>query len=194
MTDNIMDQLVMPKVQKAVSDWTRTDPVPLHTFVLPWLPHLGLRLDTLLDDARRRLRSFLRSWTVLEGVPLDLLVWKDVSQNCWMPIILYSHQSIVQVFKAREWNEMLLKYVVPKLGASLRDDFKINPRNQDMEPLLRVAPWVGVLKPAVFSQLLEMEFFPKWLTVLHLWLIQPTSNFSEVAEWYARLEVPLFSV
>jgi tuftelin-interacting protein 11 len=82
MVDNIMDQLVMPKLQKAIADWSRTDPVPLHTLVLPWLPHLGLRLNTLLDDARRKLRSFLRSWTVLDGVPPDLLVWKDVSHIC----------------------------------------------------------------------------------------------------------------
>ena len=89
----------------------------------------------------------------------------------------------IQVFKPRDWDELLLKYVVPKLGASLREDFKINPRQQDMAPLFRVAPWVAVLKPAIFSQLLEAEFFPKWINVLHMWLVQPTSNYTEIAAW-----------
>jgi tuftelin-interacting protein 11 len=57
----------------------------------------------------------------------------------------------------------MLRYIVPKLAASLREDM--------------------VLQPKVYSQLLEMEFFPKWLTTLHLWLTQPTSDYDEVAQW-----------
>ena len=30
---------------------------------------------------------------------------------------------------------MLLEYVVLKLGASLRNDFRVNPRDQNMEPI-----------------------------------------------------------
>lgn len=80
---------------------------------------------------------------------------------------------------------MLLKYVVPKLGTTLRDDFRINPRNQNMEPLQRVLEWVNVIRSSIFSQLIETEFFPKWLDVLHLWLIQPKVSFEEVAQWYS---------
>jgi tuftelin-interacting protein 11 len=80
-----MDQLVMPKLLKAVSDWSLADGVPLHNIVLPWLQHVGLRMEFLLDDARRKLRSMMRSWKVLEGVPDGLLVWKDVRfSNCSM--------------------------------------------------------------------------------------------------------------
>lgn len=78
----------------------------------------------------------------------------------------------------------MLKYVVPKLAASLREGLVIDPSNQDMDPLYRTAPWVGVLQPKVYSQLLEVEFFPKWLTTLHLWLTQPTSDYDEVAQWF----------
>jgi len=80
---------------------------------------------------------------------------------------------------------MLLKYIVPKLGSVLRDDFRINPRDQKMLPLEHVLQWRGVIRPSVFSQILETEFFPKWLDVLHLWLIQPTVSFEEVAQWYS---------
>ena len=80
---------------------------------------------------------------------------------------------------------MLLKHVVPKLGASLRDDFRVNPRDQKMGPLHRVLPWSPLLRPSIFSQILETEFFVKWLDVLHLWLIQPRVSFEEVAQWYS---------
>ncbi|KDQ13045.1 hypothetical protein BOTBODRAFT_112065 [Botryobasidium botryosum FD-172 SS1] len=167
MIDNILDQLVLPKVQKAVSDWSsRRDKTPLHTLVFPWLPHIGLRVEELLGDARRKVKSLFRSWAVDEGVPQDLLAWKDV-------------------FDSSDWQGLLLKYVVPKLGATLRDDFKINPRNQNMDPLNWVLPWAEILRPSIFSHLLEAEFFPKWLDILHIWLVQPNPSFDEVAQWYS---------
>ena len=78
---------------------------------------------------------------------------------------------------------MLLKQVVPKLGACLREDFKINPRKQDMEPLKLVLTWAKQLRSSIMGQLLETEFFPKWLNVLHIWLIQPSANLEEVMQW-----------
>ena len=80
---------------------------------------------------------------------------------------------------------MLLKYVIPKLGATLRDDFRVNPRDQKMEPLEQVLQWSDILRPSIISQVLETEFFPKWLDVLHVWLIQPRVSFDEVARWYS---------
>jgi tuftelin-interacting protein 11 len=79
---------------------------------------------------------------------------------------------------------MLLKYVVPKLGAILRNDFRVDPRKQNMEPLEHVLAWSGIIRPSIFSQLIETEFFTKWLDVLHIWLIQPKVSFEEVAQWY----------
>jgi tuftelin-interacting protein 11 len=80
---------------------------------------------------------------------------------------------------------MLLKYVVPKLGATLRDDFRVNPRDQKMQPLEHVLQWSDIIRSSIFSQILETEFFPKWLDVLHVWLIQPRVSFEEVAQWYS---------
>ncbi|KAI5119134.1 hypothetical protein M0805_005740 [Coniferiporia weirii] len=164
--DNLLDQLILPKVTSAIVNWRpKQDSVSLQTIVFPWLPHVGLRMEAFIDDARRRVKSMLRSWVANDGVPKDLLPWKEV-------------------FKGSEWEDMLLKYVVPKLGATLRDDFRVNPRNQDMEPLKRVLEWSSILRPSVLGQLLETEFFPKWLDVLHIWLVQPSANFEEVAQWY----------
>ena len=79
---------------------------------------------------------------------------------------------------------MLLKYVVPKLGSRLREDFRINPRQQDMEPVRDVLAWEKLLRPSILSQILEKEFFPKWLDVLYIWLVQPQASLEEVSRWY----------
>ncbi|KAI0704460.1 TFP11-domain-containing protein [Cerioporus squamosus] len=165
--DNFFDQLVLPKVHKAVGDWNpRKSKVPLQTLVFPWLPHVGLRLEEVLGDARRKVKSVLRAWTTAEAIPQDLGVWKDV-------------------FDVGDWDTMLLKYIVPKLGSRLREDFRVNPRQQDMQPLQDVMLWEELLRPSILSQILEKEFFPKWLDVLHIWLIQPNPSFEEVSRWYS---------
>lgn len=87
------------------------------------------------------------------------------------------------MFAPVEWEGMLTKYVLPKLGAVLREDLKINPRHQIMEPLNWVLAWEGLFRPSTFSQLFESGFFPKWLNILHIWLVQPNPNFGEVADW-----------
>lgn len=182
--DNLLDQLILPKVQKAVADWNpRRAKVSLQAIVFPWLPHVGLRLEEVVGDARRKIKSLLRSWTVEEPIPADLIAWKDVR-------LFPSRSSIdilttcLQVFDIKDWDAMLLKYVVPKLGATLRNDFHINPRDQKMEPLQRVFAWSEIIRVSIFSQLIETEFFPKWLDVLHIWLIQPRASFDEVSQWY----------
>ncbi|KAK7056344.1 hypothetical protein VNI00_002898 [Paramarasmius palmivorus] len=165
--DNILDQLILPKVQKAVAQWNpKQDDISLQSIVFPWLPHVGLRLEDVLGDARRKVKSLLRQWVVGEDIPKDLKAWKEV-------------------FDPNDWDNIMLKYVVPKLGATLRNDFKVNPRNQSMEPIQQVLLWSDLLRPSFLSQLLETEFFPKWLDVLHVWLMQPKVSFEEVAQWYS---------
>jgi tuftelin-interacting protein 11 len=80
--ENVLDQLVLPKVKKAVADWNpKRSTVSLQSIVFPWLPHIGLRLDDVLDDARRKVKSLFKSWIIGEGTPDDLKAWKDVSRH-----------------------------------------------------------------------------------------------------------------
>jgi tuftelin-interacting protein 11 len=109
--DNFLDQLILPKVSRAVADWNpRRSEVPLKTLVFPWLPHVGLRMEEFLGDARRKLKSLLRGWDIAGGVPDDLPTWREV-------------------FSVGDWDTIMLKYVVPKLGSALREDFRVNPRS-----------------------------------------------------------------
>lgn len=181
--DNVLDQLILPKVHQAVSDWNpRKDTVTLQSLVFPWLPHLGLRLEDVLSDARRRVKSLLRAWSAGEDVPQDLAMWKDVGEPAVRRKMANSFP--FQVFNVRDWDAMLLKYIIPKLGALLRSDFRVDPRNQNMVPLEQVLSWSTIIRPSIFSQIIETEFFPQWLDILYIWLIQPKVSFEEVAQWY----------
>jgi len=79
--DNLLDQLILPKVQKAVANWNpKLAKVSLQAIVFPWLPHIGLRMEDLVGDARRKIKNLLRSWVITDPMPAaaDLLAWKDV--------------------------------------------------------------------------------------------------------------------
>ena len=76
--DNFLDQLIVPKVQKAIADWSTKSSSSLQGLVFPWLPHLGLRIEEIMGDARRKVKGLFRSWMPKGGLPDDLLVWKEV--------------------------------------------------------------------------------------------------------------------
>ena len=78
--DNILDQLILPKVQHAMSHWQprRSASGALHSIVFAWLPFVGLRMEDLLGDAKRCVKSLFRSVEVSKGVPPELLIWKSV--------------------------------------------------------------------------------------------------------------------
>ncbi|WVR09168.1 hypothetical protein IAU60_006230 [Kwoniella sp. DSM 27419] len=170
--DNVLDQLVLPKVKAAIEKW---DPrrnkhgkqQSLASIVFPWLPLLGERAEEILEGAKRRIRSVLRKWVVKDGVPEELGRWRK------------------DVYSSREWDQLIIDFVLRKLGASLREDFTINPRKQDMVPLSDwVLPWHTLIRSSTFSSLLEANFFPKWLDILYIWLIQPAYKPDEVANWF----------
>ncbi|WWD21052.1 hypothetical protein CI109_105533 [Kwoniella shandongensis] len=171
--DNVLDQLILPKVKAAVEQWdprkhkSDKNPKSLASIVFPWLPLLGERVEEVLEGAKRRIRSILRSWVVKDGVPEELARWRK------------------DVYSSSEWDKLIIQYVLPKLGVCLRDDFTINPRKQDMVPLEDwVMPWHKLLRASMFSHLLEAEFFPKWLDILYIWLVQPAYKPDEVANWF----------
>ncbi|KAG0339325.1 hypothetical protein BG004_006867 [Podila humilis] len=166
--DNIVTQLIMPKLQKEVELWSPKDALMLHTWVHPWLPIIGeARLEQeLFGDIRRKLASGLTAWTVLDPSALRVL-------EPWVP-----------VFNPTDMELLLLKSVLPKLVEGLRQ-FEINPRDQKIEILQAVMPWQRFFPGTTFASLLVNEFFPKWHQVLYLWLTHPsTTDLDQVSQWY----------
>ena len=88
--DNLLDQVVLPKVQKAVAEWTPRANTSLRGIVYPWLPHVGpTRMEELLADARRKVKAGFRAWKVDDAVPVELLAWKDVSRTFCCVLLHY---------------------------------------------------------------------------------------------------------
>ncbi|KAF9110164.1 hypothetical protein BGX27_006706 [Mortierella sp. AM989] len=166
--DNIITQLIMPKLQKEVEQWSPRDSLMLHTWIHPWLPVLGqARLDQeLFGTIRRKLGRGFEAWNVLDPSALRVLEpWRGVFEDTDMELLL-------------------LKSVLPKLVEGLQM-FEINPRNQKIEILQAVLPWHHFFPSTTFSSLLVNEFFPKWHQVLYLWLTHPsTTDLDQISQWY----------
>ncbi|GAA5884433.1 hypothetical protein JCM6882_005250 [Rhodosporidiobolus microsporus] len=169
--DNLLDQLILPKLLSTLSLWSpsackRGEYPPLHAMVFPWLDVAGERMEGVLDEARRKVRGWVKTgWKPREGVPKGLEVWKEA-------------------FPRSDWDSLLLRHVLPSLGAHLRSSFTINPRQQDLAPLEAVLAWKPLLRGSMLSQLIEAEFFPKWGDALYVWLCAEP-NLEQVAEWYS---------
>jgi tuftelin-interacting protein 11 len=90
--DNILDQLILPKLNKAIAEWkppSRSSsansgtekPASLQGMVFPWLPFLGERMEEVLGEAKRKIRGMMKGWKVQDKVPDELRKWKDVSRS-----------------------------------------------------------------------------------------------------------------
>ncbi|KAJ6259789.1 hypothetical protein Dda_5430 [Drechslerella dactyloides] len=169
---NILNQLVLPKVKAAVTEWNprtsskkRPTPPP-HVWVFPWLPHLSAHMDDLVREVKRKFRVILDKWDLYKGVVDGLEAWREV-------------------FGPGELEKLLISHLLPRLADLLRRKFEVNPADQDIRPLEAVMAWHGFFRQSTFAQLLEAEFFPKWMQTLYSWLTMDGVDLEEVSEWYS---------
>ena len=179
---HIIDQLVVPKLVSGLQQWDprkrshrhkhatikHSDP---HTWIHPWLPYLPpYHLDPkategLLVEVKRRIRHVLDGWDVSFGILPGLDEWRDLLRG--------------------ELDHILIRHLLPRLALHLSTKFDIDPSDQDLTPLEDVLKWQPYFKKSdVFARLLIAEFFPKWLSTLHLWLTTADANLQEVGEWF----------
>ncbi|KAK5174251.1 uncharacterized protein LTR77_001331 [Saxophila tyrrhenica] len=179
---HLVDQLIVPKLSSGLQQW---DPrkrnhhhkhatikhAQPHTWIFPWLPYLPpYQLDPkasaggLLVDFKRRLRQILDSWDISFGVLPGLTEWRDLLRL--------------------ELDHVLIRHLLPRLALHLSARFDVNPSDQDLTPLEDVLKWQPLFKSDVLARLLVAEFFPKWLSTLHMWLTSEDANFEEVGEWF----------
>ncbi|KAJ3414840.1 Tuftelin-interacting protein 11 [Chytridiales sp. JEL 0842] len=164
---NIITQLVLPKIRNAIDNWDpRKDPIPIHTWLFPWLPVLDDRFQEIFDLIRRKFAISLSRWQA-----------KD-------PSALRMVQPWLEVFPDSIKTTFINKTILPELIRTIRMEFTVNPASQDNEPLTWVLTWQPYITPSNFSHLLETEFFPKWLRVLHAWLKSSNRDYEEISNWY----------
>ncbi|KAF3912095.1 hypothetical protein ABW21_db0203759 [Orbilia brochopaga] len=168
---NILNQLVLPKVKAAVTEWNprpssrRRPTPPPHVWVFPWLPHLSAHMDDLVREVKRKFRVILDKWDLYKGVVDGLEAWREV-------------------FGPGELEKLLISHLLPRLADLLRRKFEVNPADQDIRPIEAVMAWHGFFRQSTFAQLLEAEFFPKWMQTLYSWLTMDEVDLEEVSEWY----------
>lgn len=163
INDNITQQIILPKIRSAIADWDGKR--PLFPLIFPWMPVLNEQLGDVIAEAKRQVRSSLKGWKISNGVPSELLHWKEF-------------------YNANEWNSMLLHHIVDKLSNHLEKNFIIDPQAQDIKALEDVIVWEPHLPAKVMSKLLLARFVSPWLRALHSWLVSSAVNFDQVAQWY----------
>ncbi|GAK64640.1 TFP11-domain-containing protein [Moesziomyces antarcticus] len=165
--DNLVDQIVLPKLHSALGAWEPKSSWRLDHVVFPWLPVLGTqRLGEVMGEAKRRLRSALKTADIPAGPDGGLEAWRK----------LYAQSG-------GEWDALMLATVVPRLSSHLRG-FKVDPADQKMDVLEAVFAWTKVVRRSVVARVVAAEVFPQWLGVLGAWITQPGADLDEVAQWY----------
>lgn len=171
---NILDQLVTPKLERALANWNpKKDSAQVHTWIHPWLPLFGdVRMQPLLDTVRQKMTVVLQDWKPSEDTALKMLEpWKEV-------------------FPAADMEQLVARIILPKLLLALRHELVVNPAKQDIKPIKWVLQWKDLLGINVVAHAFQSEFMPKWLWTLWQWLSHPTCNPGEVTQWYSVWKSP----
>lgn len=180
--DNVLKQLIFPKIEEEIDLWEpKRDKLPVHTWLFPWLPLLGDRLELLFVTIRHKLSRILKDCDVKDGSAFALFhPWKGVFDN----------QTI---------DQLVTTHVTPKL-ALLMTSLAITPAAQDLSkhsgfinhsssigPFRLFIQWYPMMRKKDFYRILRQEFFYKWLKVLYSWLSMPEKTptvYAEIQQWY----------
>jgi tuftelin-interacting protein 11 len=161
---------VTRKLSTSVHDWNpRKFKKSPHTWIVEWLPYLKPSdLDPkgsgLVADVKRKLRHALQSIDLSRGPLAGMESWR-------------------KVFGKAEFDHLLTNHLVPRFAAYLRDNFEVNPAEQDLAFLEAVFAWKGLISNQVIGELLRAQFFPKFLNIIHQWLSSEEVVFTEVEKW-----------
>ncbi|KAF2243624.1 hypothetical protein BU26DRAFT_608984 [Trematosphaeria pertusa] len=163
------------KVSAALQQWNPRKAIkhksssPLPNWVFDWLPYDS----DMLSEAMPKLRSLVQLWPVQRGVIPGIQLWKKAFPG--------------------EIEQLLVKQLLPRLAAYLRDDFEFNPAEQNLEPISAITSWCGVLPARIIAELLHAEFFAsKFFHTLHSWLTFEGRNFEEIGEWLSWWKKSVF--
>ncbi|KAI8792094.1 tuftelin-interacting protein 11 [Biomphalaria glabrata] len=163
--ENILDQLVLPRLLQEVENWNPlTDTTPIHCWLHPWLPLMGEKLEPLYAPIRHKIASALINWYPSDASAKIIL-------EPWFGVFRPGHMSA-----------FLVKNILPKLELELQN-MTINPHQQYLDPWRWVMSWKDMMPIQSMVNMLEKVFFPKWHQVLVAWLTN-LPNYQDITKWY----------
>lgn len=169
ITKRVMEQITR-KLSTSIHEWNpRKFKKSPHTWIVEWMPYLKASdLDPkgsgLVGEVKRKVRHALQSIDVSRGPLPGMENWRNV-------------------FGKEEFDRLMTSHMVPRLSAHLRENFEMNPAEQDLAPLEAVFAWKGLISNQVLGEILKAQFFPKFLDAIHQWLSSEEVVFSEVETW-----------
>jgi hypothetical protein len=99
-----------------------------------------------------------------------------------------------RVFEDGVWNKFLVRGIVGRV-VEVFEGVVVNPADQEViiiTGMWRIANWVAicetwydVIGTALFTQILNDAFFPKWHKSLQVWLNSPAVSYPEIGEWFS---------
>ncbi|ANB15226.1 RNA-binding splicing factor [Sugiyamaella lignohabitans] len=175
----VLRGVVFPRLKDAIDRWQplseskHDDHSEPHIWIFPWLPYLGGSYEAVMLEIiglmKAKFAFLIKEWLSKprRAVPFEELTsWR-------------------QLIGEQEMDDLLQLTLVPGLRRYLSQELEINPAEQVLTPLEAVVKkWGRVLSPSITSSILEKEFFPKWLNVLHSWLVEPNAKLEDISSWY----------
>jgi tuftelin-interacting protein 11 len=159
---------ILAKLTRELHDWSprlalkKRKQLP-HTWVIPLLEVLPENCTSgILADVKRKVRQMIEMWPISSGPFPGLNLWKSI-----LP----------------DFDRLLLHSLVPRLSSHLKQEFSVDPTDQDLSALTHVMSWFPLLPNTTSSAILIDGFFPPLLTILHQWL-EGEPNFEEVGQFY----------
>lgn len=166
LLNNLLEQIVIPRLNEEVDHWDPlTDPVPVHSWVHPWLLLMdGHSLEPLYHLIRDKLARALSIWYPSDmSAKIILQPWKGVM----------TQSSLDDFFSV---------HVMPKLE-DVMASYQVSSSPGSFEPCNWIMWWHDLISDQVLASLLVRLFFPKWLQVLYEWLLY-SPDFDAISKWY----------
>eukprot|EP01029_Cantina_marsupialis_P019882 TRINITY_DN4624_c0_g1_i1.p1 TRINITY_DN4624_c0_g1~~TRINITY_DN4624_c0_g1_i1.p1 ORF type:complete len:738 (+),score=225.80 TRINITY_DN4624_c0_g1_i1:174-2387(+) len=163
MIDEIIDDMVLPKVNQAMVTWNPTDRIPIHLWLHCWLPLLQKKLQSNFWQLSNRMMQALQNWH-----PSDLSAVSVVTP--WQG-----------VFSTSEYMSIIERSVMPKLARALSQIDISSP--QTANEIDWIVPWIDYVPKLHITCLLEGEFFRQFKKRLANMLAGSASP-AETAKWF----------
>lgn len=164
---NLFDSLIQPKIELEIKEYEPSrQKYPVHIWLYQWLPWLKEDFfHSLSKILQLKFIKNLNNMDIKDVSALNLIKpWKGIMQN-------------------ELWESLIKRAVLPKL-MFLSYEIKIQPKNQNIDPIKSIIHWIEILELKDIELLLENNLLKKLLETLIEWIKMPNKKKEEIDIWY----------